>query len=126
MTDETLPDYMRGFSGEDADWGFQVTADRPADVPTIIAETGITDIKSDVKMIKSQMAEIMQIAEQQRQAANVTVSADVKARFAQLEKIIIPFLYKLSQGEEEYIRWPNRAPIINAQIEKILKLTRGT
>ena len=50
---------------------------------------------------------------------------DYKARLVEVEKIIIPFLTKLhSTGEKEYIYWPNRKPIIEAQIEKILKLTK--
>jgi predicted lipoprotein len=28
-------------------------------------------------------------------------------------------------GDKEYIYWPNRKEVINKQIEKILKLTRG-
>lgn len=50
---------------------------------------------------------------------------DYKARLKEVEKIIIPFLTKLhSTGDKEYIYWPNRKPVIEAQIEKILKLTR--
>ena len=50
---------------------------------------------------------------------------DYKARLNELEKMIVPFLTKLhSTGDKEYIYWPNRKPIIEAQIEKILKLTR--
>jgi hypothetical protein len=50
---------------------------------------------------------------------------DYKARLAEVEKIIIPFLTKLhSTGDKEYIYWPNRTPIIEKQIERILKLTR--
>lgn len=48
-----------------------------------------------------------------------------KQRLQQLEKMIVPFLQKLSAtGDKEYIYWPNRKPAIEAQIEKILKLTR--
>ena len=48
-----------------------------------------------------------------------------KGRMLELEKMIVPFLQKLhSTGDKEYIYWPNRKPIIEAQIEKILKLTR--
>jgi hypothetical protein len=55
----------------------------------------------------------------------VATADDYKARLSELEKIIIPFLTKLhSTGDKEYIYWPNRKPIIEAQIEKILKLTR--
>jgi hypothetical protein len=50
---------------------------------------------------------------------------DYKARLTEVEKIIIPFLTKLHQtGDKEYIYWPNRTPIIEKQIERILKLTR--
>lgn len=50
---------------------------------------------------------------------------DYKARLAEVEKIVIPFLTKLhSTGDKEYIYWPNRTPIIEKQIERILKLTR--
>ena len=50
---------------------------------------------------------------------------DYKVRLEELEKMIIPFLQKLySTGDKEYIYWPNRKPIIEKQIERILKLTR--
>lgn len=56
-----------------------------------------------------------------------TQTADnYKKRLEELEKMIIPFLRKLhTTGDKEYIYWPNRKPVIEAQIEKILKLTRG-
>ena len=50
---------------------------------------------------------------------------DYKARLQELEKIIVPFLTKLhSTGDKEYIYWPNRKPIIEKQIERVLKLTK--
>ena len=50
---------------------------------------------------------------------------DYKARLIEVEKIIIPFLTKLhSTGDKEYIYWPNRKPIIEKQIERIMKLTK--
>jgi hypothetical protein len=57
---------------------------------------------------------------------NTTKTAeDYKARLAEVEKLVIPFLTKLhSTGDKEYIYWPNRKPVIEQQIEKILKLTR--
>ena len=51
---------------------------------------------------------------------------DYKSRLAEVEKLIIPFLQKLySTADKEYIYWPNRKPIIEGQINRILKLTRG-
>ena len=37
-------------------------------------------------------------------------------RVKDIEKIILPFLYNLSKSDEPYIHWPNRGPIIKAQI----------
>ena len=41
-----------------------------------------------------------------------------------LEKLILPMLVKLSKGEQEYIKWPNRSVQVTAQIDKILNITR--
>ena len=50
---------------------------------------------------------------------------DYQKKLKELEKIIIPFLNKLhSTGDKEYIFWPNRKPIIEEQIKRILQLTR--
>jgi hypothetical protein len=48
-----------------------------------------------------------------------------KARLAEVEKLILPFLMKLLKtSDQPIIKWPNRKPVIEAQIEKILKVTR--
>ena len=48
-----------------------------------------------------------------------------KEKFAQLEKLIIPLLVKLAKSPEAYIHWPNRAEVIEAQLKKIVAITRG-
>ena len=51
---------------------------------------------------------------------------EYKARLDQVEKIIMPFLTNLyKSASQPYIHWPNRGPIIEKQMQKILKLTRG-
>ena len=51
---------------------------------------------------------------------------EYKARLQQVEKIIMPFLTNLLKtADKPYINWPNRKPILEAQIQKILTLTRG-
>jgi hypothetical protein len=48
------------------------------------------------------------------------------AKLTALEKLILPLLVNLMKNpEKDTIKWPGRAPIIEKQIEKILKLTRG-
>ncbi len=51
---------------------------------------------------------------------------EYKQRLQQVEKLIIPFLSKLLKtADQPIIKWPNRKPVIEAQIQKILNLTRG-
>ena len=48
-----------------------------------------------------------------------------KDKFDKLEKLIIPLLIKLAKSPEAYIHWPNRAEVIEAQLKKIVEITRG-
>jgi hypothetical protein len=51
---------------------------------------------------------------------------EFKMKLSQVEKIIMPFLSNLYKTKEQpYIHWPNRGPILENQMQKILKLTRG-
>ena len=51
---------------------------------------------------------------------------EYKQRLQQVEKIILPFLNKLLKtADQAVIKWPNRKPVIESQIQKILNLTRG-
>jgi len=51
---------------------------------------------------------------------------EYKSRLHEVEKIILPFLTKLLKtADQPIIKWPNRAPQLEAQIQKILNLTRG-
>jgi hypothetical protein len=43
-----------------------------------------------------------------------------------LEKLILPLLVNLIKNpEKEYIHWPNRVPMIEKQIDRILEITRA-
>ena len=49
-----------------------------------------------------------------------------KAKLAELEKLIVPFLVKLIKtADKEYIYWPNRKPQIEKQLERVIRLTRS-
>ena len=125
-----IPDYMRGFDLQD-DWGMTPVSSTPEATPTVdpkVVEDSkleISKVKSDVTDIKSMMNEIMQIVADKETVTKTVTNEETEQRFKDLEKIMLPFLYNLQKSDEPYIHWPNRAPIIKAQIEKILKLTRG-
>jgi len=131
MANDNIPDYMKGFDLAQDDWGFEttptVTTQQPTVDPKVIESSSadITNIKKDITSINLMINEIMDILNEENAAKNKDVGVDVQQRFKDIEKIILPFLYNLSKSNEPYIHWPNRGPIIKAQIEKILKLTRG-
>jgi len=126
-----IPDFMREFD-TDVDYGFTPVSKKPADDtpaidPKVVEDSNleIAKVKADVGDIKSMMNEIMQIVAERDSVNKEIQDADVSARFKEIEKTILPFLYNLSKTNEPYIHWPNRGPIIKAQMDKILKLTRG-
>ena len=125
-----IPDYLREYD-LDQDWGFTPVSKAPESTPAVdtsVIETNnveLAKVKSDVGDIKSMMNEIMQIVAEKEKVTETLESEDVTKRFKEAEKLILPFLYNLMKSDEPYIHWPNRGPIIKAQIEKILKLTRG-
>ena len=122
-----IPDFMREFD-TDVDYGFTPVSKKPVEETTTsnnVDNLEIAKIKSDVSSIKSSMNEIMQIVAEKDSVNKEIEDADTKARFKEIEKIMLPFLYNLSKSNEPYIHWPNRSPIIKAQIDKLMKLTRG-
>ena len=126
-----IPDYMRGFDLTE-DYGFTPVNKKPTEVQekVVVAENSETNmelakVKSDVSSIKSMMNEVMQIVAEKETITKEVNDADTQKRFKDIEKVILPFLYNLSKSDEPYIHWPNTGPIIKAQIEKVLKLTRG-
>ena len=127
---DNIPDYMRGFDLSD-DWGITPVSSTPKSEPTVdpsIIENSnleLSKVKEDVKDIKSMMNEVMEIVAQKETITKEITDETVNQRFKDIEKIVLPFLYNLSKSDEPYIHWPNRGPIIKAQIEKLLKLTRS-
>ena len=125
-----IPDYMRGLDTMD-DWGMTPVSSTPEKTPSVdpkLVENSnleIAKVKGDVSDIKSMMNEIMQIVNEKETITKEISDEDTLKRFKDIEKIVLPFLYNLSKSDEPYIHWPNRGPIIKAQIEKLLKLTRG-
>ena len=135
MAKNDMPDYMRGFDTTD-DWGFVPVSSKPVESKPGVDEKQLDSkfegtnielakVKSDVGSIRAMMNEIMQIVSEKETITKEITTEETKERFKEVEKIILPFLYNLSKSEEPYIHWPNRGPIIKAQIDKILKLTRG-
>ena len=91
------------------------------------------DIKYDINAIMAEYGDddFGFTAEQEEDYESVIAEKDdtvqeYKDRLHQVEKIILPFLTKLLKtADQPVIKWPNRGPILEEQIQKILNLTRN-
>ena len=92
-------------------------AEKKFDLNSIIAEYGDNDFgftAIDEEEYNSIIAEKEDTVE------------EYKTRLHEVEKLILPFLTKLLQtADQPIIKWPNRKPVLESQIQKILNLTRG-
>jgi len=51
---------------------------------------------------------------------------EVRSKLTEVEKLMMPLLVNLLKtADKDYIHWPNRQDKIQAQIDKLLSLTRG-
>ena len=58
--------------------------------------------------------------------ATQTADSKVKETLTNVEKLILPLLVNLMKNpDKDYIHWPNRVPLIEKQIERILAITRS-
>jgi len=93
----------------------------------------MADIKFDLNKILSEYGDddfgFSAISEEEYNSVieEATDTAEnYKKRLNEVEKLIIPFLTKLLKtADQPIIKWPNRGPAIESQIQKILNLTRS-
>jgi hypothetical protein len=98
----------------------QETAAVVAEAVTQSAE-GVSRLEGKIDMLLDAMAGQSQEIEKRK----LEVEADVKEKLTEVEKLIMPLLVKLLKtADKEYIKWENRGPAIQAQIDKLLAITR--
>ena len=86
------------------------------------------DGQVDFGDINNNLADLLsrqEAAEEELAAKKVEFEEYKTKKLKALEKLIIPLLKNLkSNPDKAYIHWPGRAPVLDAQISKILSLTR--
>ena len=86
------------------------------------------DGQVDFGDINNNLADLLarqESAEEELEAKKVEFEEYKTKKLKALEKLIIPLLKNLkSNPDKAYIHWPGRAPVLDAQISKILSLTR--
>ena len=95
------------------------------DTKAILKEYDIDE--SDFGFTSVSEDEFSQTIDDATAEAQAQTAEQYKAKLLEVEKLIMPFLGKLLKSTETYIKWPPevRKPVIEKQIEKILKITRS-
>lgn len=66
------------------------------------------------------------LLDSQEQLLVTALEEKYKAKLKEVEGMILPLLYNLMKNPEKaYIKWENRVPVIQKQIDKITAITRG-
>ena len=104
----------------------KVTVDREKEVVT----TATASMKPELEKIESKIASLtdsMRVLSDEMTDRKEELNDKWGARMNQVEELIIPLLKNLAKDgdKKEYIRWPGRTDILNAQIDKITAVTRG-
>ena len=138
-------DFLDGFEG-DGDWGFTSVKEKPSDeqskqTETVVKQTADSTAKAVSSDIVNRLDNKLDKAVNEKNQTELDVAKkqmddeydlrkdnlgkEQKEKYTQLEKLIIPLLIKLAKSPEAYIHWPNRAQVIEAQVKKIIAITRG-
>ena len=121
---------------ESFDWGFTAVSADEVDQGKQQSEAinkvveGSDNLQQQLNGLDTKLEQVLAVAnkkyEDRLQEKSIALESENKGKFEKIEKMIIPLLQNLAKtSDEPYIYWPKRKEIIESQIERILKLTRG-
>ena len=121
---------------ESFDWGFTAVSADEVDQGKQQSEAinkvveGSDNLQQQLNGLDTKLEQVLAVAnkkyEDRLQEKSIELESENKGKFEKIEKMIIPLLQNLAKtSDEPYIYWPKRKEIIESQIERILKLTRG-
>jgi len=113
------------------DYDFGFTFEDPVEVTQQSTPTQVTvdtgDLKDEImtKLYDIEAKLIGIDSSGELEAYKELIENDVSSKLKDVENLILPLLYNLQKNpSQEYIKWPNRVAVIDAQIEKITAITR--
>ena len=104
----------------------KVTVDREKEV----VSTATATIQPELDKIESKISSLtdsMRVMQDDLLDRKEELNDKWGTKMNEVEELIIPLLRNLAKDgdKKEYIRWPGRTDILNAQIDKIIAVTRG-
>lgn len=106
----------------DFDFGFSFEDSEPQN-PVV---TPAPQNNEEIKALQEKVDAILSTHDTLISTQNQLIEERYKAKLKEVEALILPLLYNLMKNPEKaYIKWENRAPIIQKQIDKITAITRS-
>lgn len=128
MTDKLqIPDEYKMF-----DYGFSAVADPTENLPTppepVISPEVQEEFTDKLQLIDEKLEMLLRIVSSSSEDAKLSLTeVEYRDKIRTLEQIIVPLLNNLLKtSDKAYIHWPNRGPVIEEQLKKVLAITRGT
>lgn len=123
---------------ENYDFGFTaVDSEEPPETPAINTKEIVQPVNDELLKIKELVNSMYTKLDNLEEIVKATtgnfdldsyktlVDKEAQEKLKKLEQLILPLLLNLKKNPtKDTIKWPNREPIIDAQIAKILAITR--
>lgn len=116
----------------DMDFGFSAVDEMPTTQPTFDPQPiqqDVEGINDNIIRIEQKIDSLIRKMSEYDDEFNLVkeqTEEEVKSKLIQVEKLMMPLLVNLLKtSDKDYIHWPNRKDKIQAQIDKLLLLTRG-
>jgi len=106
---------------DDYDFGFSFADQEPA------SPAATQKNNEEIAALQLKIDSLLDAQEKTLETALIkSIEEKYKAKLKEVEGMILPLLINLKKNPEKaYINWPNRAPVIDKQIERITAITRG-
>lgn len=108
---------------DDYDFGFSFADTDSLPTPTPVPQPS----NEELTALQAKIDSLLDAQEKTLETAYIkALEEKYKAKLKEVEGLILPLLINLKKNPDKaYINWPNRAPVIDKQIEKITAITRG-
>ncbi len=118
-----------GFSTVSAD-EYEAQQTKTVDTAKEVASTATASIQPELDKIESKISSLtdsMRVLSDEMSDRKEELNDKWGTRMNEVEGLILPLLQNLAKDgdKREWIRWPGRTDILNAQIDKIKAVTRG-
>ena len=135
MSIRNIPEEYLKFRKED-DYGFSAvdesslqTTVNPDTLETEVIANSLTTSNENISKLENKIDSIVNLYNKTKlglDAERKQMEEEVASKLVKVEQLIMPLLVNLMKNpEKEYIYWPNRIEKLQAQVDKVLELTRG-